>query len=314
MITPFLIKMNNNQYIFLKENIVELHNEFPFEGNLELLEKADEYRQLVQQINLNMISIIFVNGCDLPNIENRFFELLENGTSSVLKVIIDSDDQAEYETVYRNIQNLKHKLIEFRGINYGLVLFYIRIKNLDNLLNLNLDHVDQNISIINYNYDQNIIVSNSFCNWVLCGKSKYISKFYKDNPNANYIFDLSEMLQANQIEEMANIIKIIKTQFKKQKVRLFPLSINRLFLHHDLDTYCSCKNGISICYIENSQNVFSCYSKGVGNMLNAECSYCALKDLCGSCVTGIAADKSCSIKKLFSAYYSDLLHRAVDFC
>ncbi len=301
MITPFLIKMNE-KYIFLKEDIIELYNEFPFEGNLEFYEETDIFRQLVIKANLNMISILFLNSNTLLYQENRIFELLENGSSSILRLIIDLDENNQLDFVCETILKLEKKILEFRKINYGMIIFFLRIRNLEKFSNLNFESLNQKISIINYNYDFQIMLHDSCCNWIICTEGKNISKINLEGFNYNYIFDFSELLRQGKIEEMVDIIKIIKKKYKKEKIRLFPLSLNRLFLHFNLESYCNCDNGKSVCHIGKSKNIFSC-AMIINNNEN-ECANCNLKELCGSCAMGNAENKSCSIKKLFVAYYS----------
>ena len=310
MITPFLVGLKNGKYIYLNEDKVELYNEFPLVGKLELMENADVYRQFVQGINLNMISIIFLNSFNLFTVENRIIELLGKGSSSILKIIIDIHDVHDYEVVYKSIRDLKMRITAFRGIKYGMVLFYLRIKNIKNL-NDNIEITDHNISVINYNYDYDIDVSHSFCNWVICSGSKHIYKIYNENSNANYIFDFTKMLQFNQVEEIVVILKYIKTKFRKRKIRLFPLSVNRLILHHNLENYCNCKMGINVCRLENTKTIFSCRSEGALTY-STECNNCALKELCGSCAIGHLISDTCSIRRVFNEYYSDMLHCKIE--
>ncbi len=312
MISPFLIKLKDSKYIFLNDEQVELYEDFPFYGDTQLLDISDNNRKFVQEFNMSMISHIFIKYSELSNLKKNMCQLLSQGSSSILKILIDLDNEFSYQHLLKDLLTLRKELINFRGIGYGLILFYIRIKkqefNQEQLQHLH----NNNISVINYNYDYNIIPSIDVSNWIICTQSKTISEIVNQFPNSPFIFDLSKMLLSNQIEDIIKILNLIKKFTKKRMVRLFPMSVNRLFLHHNLDTYCNCASGHNICHFSNSNILYSCPSYQKIDSAKANCSNCELQNLCGSCTIGISEKGTCSIKRLFSEYYSDILKHSIE--
>lgn len=305
MITPFLIRTISGKYIFLKDKKIELYDEFPFNAkDLSIYCESDKYREAVIATRLNIISQIFVDSFSILNRKEEVISLLKNGSSSILRIIIDCNALDNLQDLCENIIVLKDLIIQLRKINYGFIHFFLLVdKHFYNINDLITEYND--ITFILKCHDYEIINNNFACNWITCTTTNNIIKINNSN-DANYIFDMYELLLTGDADEIASIVYTLHKLFSKQKTRLFPMVLDRLLWNYNLDSFCSCKDGKNICSICCGASSYSC--KWGGSMQSKSfCMNCELKGLCGECGIGDEANNECIIHKVFYTYYSRIL-------